>query len=58
MIDPGLCGTCCHVRIVRSDKGSVFYRCSLAEKDPAYPKYPALPVVRCAGWLLKIETGR
>jgi len=29
---------------------SVFVRCGLAASDPAYPRYPALPVVRCAGF--------
>ena len=45
----GLCATCIHARRVESDRGSVFTRCALAEKDPRFPKYPRLPVLRCAG---------
>ena len=46
----GLCASCRHVGVVRSDRGSTFYRCERAKTDPAYPKYPRLPVLRCAGW--------
>lgn len=46
----GLCATCQYVREVRSDRGSVFYRCVLSAQDPVYPKYPRLPVLRCPGW--------
>lgn len=46
----GLCATCEHVRVVRSDRGSVFYRCALAERRPDLPKYPRLPMIRCDGW--------
>jgi uncharacterized protein (TIGR00290 family) len=49
-VDPGLCGTCQNGRIVRSDRGSVFHRCLLADKDDHFAKYPRLPVVRCVGW--------
>jgi uncharacterized protein (TIGR00290 family) len=49
-VEPGLCGTCQNARIVRSDRGSVFYRCLLAHKDGRFAKYPRLPVVRCVGW--------
>jgi len=55
MISPGLCGNCVNARIVRSDRGSVFYRCALSETDPRFPKYPRLPVLRCAGWKEKEE---
>jgi len=48
--DPGLCATCRHARVVRSDRGSVFYRCLLAATDPRFSKYPPLPVLRCAGY--------
>jgi hypothetical protein len=33
-----------------SDRGSVFLRCERAKTDPAYPKYPPLPVWNCAGY--------
>jgi hypothetical protein len=46
----GLCARCRNARRVESDRGSVFYRCALADQDPRFPKYPRLPVVRCAGY--------
>jgi len=49
----GLCVTCAHVKVMTSDKGSVFYRCLLSETNPAFPKYPRLPVLRCSGWQRK-----
>jgi hypothetical protein len=45
----GLCATCVHSKIVRSDRGSVFYRCALSDSNPQFPKYPRLPVLHCAG---------
>jgi hypothetical protein len=47
---PGLCGRCEHARRIVSGKGSTFWLCRRSETDPAYPRYPALPVVRCAGF--------
>ena len=49
-VGPGLCATCGHVETIRSDRGSVFFRCRLSDIDPCFPKYPALPVVECSGW--------
>lgn len=49
MIDPGLCGRCTNARVVETRRGSRFYRCELSRKDPRFPRYPVLPVVRCAG---------
>lgn len=46
----GLCAACAHVRVVRSGKGSTFYMCELSRVDPAFPKYPRLPVLRCRGF--------
>jgi mannose-6-phosphate isomerase-like protein (cupin superfamily) len=46
----GLCATCAHVRIIRSDRGSLFHLCTLSAGDPRYPKYPRLPVLSCAGY--------
>jgi hypothetical protein len=45
----GLCARCKHVRIIRSDRGSVFYLCRRSATDPAYPQYPRLPVLFCRG---------
>jgi hypothetical protein len=49
-VGPGLCATCGYVETIRSDRGSVFFRCRLSDIDPCFPKYPALPVVECSGW--------
>jgi hypothetical protein len=46
---PGLCATCRHAQSVRTRRGSVFWRCARAEDDPAYARYPRLPVLACAG---------
>lgn len=49
----GLCFSCQHMRLVRTDRGSVFYQCQRSVTDPRYPKYPSLPVRQCAGYELK-----
>lgn len=46
---PGLCATCVHLELVGS-KTSVFVRCGLSDVDPRFPRYPPLPVRRCAGY--------
>lgn len=46
----GLCAMCTHVHIVQNRRGSRFYRCRLADVDPDYPRYPALPVLACEGY--------
>ncbi len=46
----GLCADCRHVRIIESDKGSVFVLCGRAKDDPRFPRYPPQPVVRCSGF--------
>lgn len=49
---PGLCGACIHARVIESDKGSTFFQCRRALKDPlAFPKYPRLPVLSCRGFI-------
>jgi hypothetical protein len=50
MAEPGLCATCAHRKEIRSDRGSVFVMCLRGLTDPAYPKYPRLPVLRCPGY--------
>jgi hypothetical protein len=49
-MNAGLCGSCRHQRIVRNTRGSVFSMCERSRTDPSYPKYPRLPVERCAGY--------
>ena len=46
----GLCLTCVNSRVIESRKGSRFYLCELSAVDPAFPRYPRLPVVRCVGY--------
>jgi hypothetical protein len=46
----GLCATCGHARRIRSGRGSTFLRCGLSDTDPAYRRYPAIPVVECSGY--------
>jgi hypothetical protein len=45
----GLCDTCVHQRLVHTTRGSEFSLCERSRTDPAYPRYPRLPVTRCAG---------
>ena len=47
----GLCGTCVMCRRIVTARGSVFFYCIRADADPAYVKYPRLPVLRCPGYL-------
>jgi hypothetical protein len=46
--DAGLCADCLHARRIESDRKSVFYLCQHAIVDATFPKYPRLPVTRCA----------
>ena len=46
----GLCDTCRHAQQIQSAKGSVFLLCGLGKTDPAFPKYPRLPVLACSGF--------
>jgi hypothetical protein len=46
----GLCGACQHSRSIENDRGSVFVLCERSRVDPAFPRYPRLPVVACPGF--------
>ncbi len=46
----GLCGSCAHVRVVRSGRGSTFYLCGRSSTDRRFSKYPRLPVAACVGY--------
>jgi hypothetical protein len=35
--------------VQRSTRGGRFFRCGRAERDPAWQRYPRLPVLRCEG---------
>jgi hypothetical protein len=45
----GLCDTCRHQKVVRNTRGSSFSLCLRSRSEPAYPRYPRVPVLACAG---------
>jgi hypothetical protein len=45
----GICDSCAHQRLVPNTRGSTFSLCERSKTDPAYPRYPRLPVTQCAG---------
>ena len=47
--DPGLCASCAHARTVCGARAS-FWRCGRSDRDPSFPRYPRLPVLRCRGY--------
>lgn len=47
----GLCAGCANVREIRTRTGSRFLLCELSAVDPAFPRYPRLPVLRCRGFV-------
>ena len=46
----GLCDGCRHQRLVPNTRGSVFSLCERSKTDPAYPRYPRVPVLSCPGF--------
>jgi hypothetical protein len=58
-VDPqvGLCAACAHCRRLTSARSSTFYLCRRAEEDPAYRRYPSLPVLRCPGYEAQTSDG-
>jgi hypothetical protein len=46
----GLCATCEHAQLVTSSRGSHFVLCRRSAIDPAFQKYPRLPMLRCSGY--------
>ncbi len=46
----GLCAGCGHARVNQTRRGPSYLRCQLASVDATYPRYPRLPVLRCAGY--------
>jgi len=49
----GLCADCQFARRIESARGSQFVLCERSRTDPAFPKYPRLPVIACAGYARK-----
>ena len=50
-VEVGLCRTCVNAQIVTTARQSTFYLCRLSSTDPRFPKYPALPVRQCGGYI-------
>ncbi len=50
-----LCESCCWMREVTTPKGSRFVLCQWSKTNPAYPRYPPQPAVRCQGYEQKSE---
>jgi hypothetical protein len=46
----GQCADCAHARRVESARGSVFMLCERSASEPAYAKYPRLPMRECPGY--------
>ena len=46
----GLCAACRYARVIGSRRGSRFWLCERSRIDPRFPRYPQLPVLRCAGY--------
>ena len=46
----GLCAACLHARVVRTPRGSEFWLCEQSKRDARFAKYPALPLLACAGF--------
>jgi len=38
------------VKVVESERGSRFYMCTEAKRDPRLRKYPPLPVLSCPAY--------
>ena len=49
MNDVGLCSDCVHCRVITARR-SRFYFCERSTSDPAFPRYPRLPVRVCVGY--------
>jgi len=46
----GLCDSCAHARLIETRTGSSFTLCERSRTDHRFPRYPALPVLECAGF--------
>lgn len=49
-VEPGLCRSCLHARVIETRRGAGFLYCGLSTTDPAFPRYPRLPVLACLGY--------
>ena len=48
-VNPGLCASCRHHRVVKGAQ-SDFWMCKRSALDARFPRYPRLPVLSCAGY--------
>ena len=48
--DVGLCSCCRWAHETTTARGSRFWRCTRAETDPSFVRYPRLPVLECPGY--------
>ena len=55
MNEVGLCSECVHSRVITARR-SRFYFCERSLTDPAFPRYPRLPVVVCSGFEPRRDT--
>jgi len=46
----GLCASCRFAAVITSSRGSSFYMCTLSQANPAFRRYPVLPVLQCSGY--------
>jgi hypothetical protein len=46
----GVCHACRFRRVITSRRGSTFLLCRRSDFDPAFAKYPHLPVLQCEGF--------
>jgi len=53
----GICSSCEHQRLVTSGRGSAFSMCEVGLRDPDWPKYPPMPVLRCPRFLERSSAG-
>lgn len=56
--EPGLCRTCVFARVITSRRGSTFLLCERSSFDEAFPRYPSLPVLACAGFVALSDSTR
>ena len=55
MNEVGLCSDCLHCRVITARR-SQFYFCERSATDPAFPRYPQLPVRVCIGFKERGDT--
>ena len=55
----GLCATCMHAQCTKHPRGGTdYWRCTLAETDARFERYPRLPVLHCEGYARETKKER